>query len=47
MNINFGLLPPVTITRPKDAKRWRGTDKAVAKREATSARALADIAGWG
>ncbi|MEO6395094.1 MAG: methylenetetrahydrofolate--tRNA-(uracil(54)-C(5))-methyltransferase (FADH(2)-oxidizing) TrmFO [Devosia sp.] len=46
MNINFGLLPEITVTKPEGAGRWRGTDKAMAKREAMSARALADIAAW-
>ncbi|MEQ1901661.1 MAG: methylenetetrahydrofolate--tRNA-(uracil(54)-C(5))-methyltransferase (FADH(2)-oxidizing) TrmFO [Devosia sp.] len=46
MNVNFGLLPPVEVKKPEGTKRWRGPDKAMAKREAMSARALADIAAW-
>jgi methylenetetrahydrofolate--tRNA-(uracil-5-)-methyltransferase len=46
MNVNFGLLPPVEIKKPEGVKRWRGTDKAMAKREAMSRRALEDIAAW-
>jgi methylenetetrahydrofolate--tRNA-(uracil-5-)-methyltransferase len=46
MNVNFGLLPPVEIQKPEGVKRWRGTDKAMAKRKAMSDRALADIANW-
>jgi methylenetetrahydrofolate--tRNA-(uracil-5-)-methyltransferase len=46
MNVNFGLLPPVEISKPEGVKRWRGTDKAMAKREAMSRRALNDIAAW-
>jgi methylenetetrahydrofolate--tRNA-(uracil-5-)-methyltransferase len=46
MNVNFGLFPDVTVTRPEGVGRWRGPDKTQAKRRAISARALADIAGW-
>ena len=47
MNVNFGLLPPVTVTRPEDHEgRWRGPEKAQAKKKAMSVRALADIADW-
>ena len=47
MNVNFGLLPPVTVTRPTDHEgRWRGPEKAIAKKRAMSARALADISAW-
>ena len=46
MNVNFGLLPPVDVKKPEGVGRWRGPDKAMAKRKAMSDRALADIAGW-
>lgn len=46
MNVNFGLFPPVTITKPEGVKRWRGKDKTIAKREAITARALEDFAAW-
>jgi methylenetetrahydrofolate--tRNA-(uracil-5-)-methyltransferase len=46
MNVNFGLLPAVEITKPEGVKRWRGADRTLAKRAAMSARALSDIAGW-
>ncbi len=46
MNVNFGLLPPVSVSRPAGVTRWRGPDKALARRKAMSARALADIGGW-
>jgi methylenetetrahydrofolate--tRNA-(uracil-5-)-methyltransferase len=47
MNVNFGLFPPVTISKPEDLKgRWRGPDKAKAKKKAFTSRALADLAGW-
>ena len=46
MNVNFGLLPPVTVSKPEGVGRWRGPDKAMAKRKAMSDRALADIAAW-
>ena len=46
MNINFGLFPPLepgAIQRPEGIKRFRGKDKAIAKRAALAARALADF----
>ncbi len=46
MNVNFGLFPPVEIVKPEGVKRFRGKDKARAKKAATCARALADIAPW-
>jgi methylenetetrahydrofolate--tRNA-(uracil-5-)-methyltransferase len=46
MNVNFGLLPPVTIHKPEGVKRWRSTEKVMAKRKAMSDRALGDIGGW-
>ena len=48
MNINFGLFPPLANppTKGPDGKRLRGPEKSVAKKQALSARALADIDGW-
>ncbi len=47
MNVNFGLFPPVAITKPQDHQgRWRGKDKALAKKHALSARALTDCRRW-
>ncbi|WP_196258376.1 methylenetetrahydrofolate--tRNA-(uracil(54)-C(5))-methyltransferase (FADH(2)-oxidizing) TrmFO [Pelagibacterium limicola] len=47
MNVNFGLFPPVTISKPDGHKgRWRGPDKAMAKKRAFTSRALNDLAGW-
>ena len=46
MNVNFGLLPPVEVKKPEGVSRWRGPDKAMAKRKAMSDRALLDIAAW-
>ena len=48
MNINFGLFPPLAAPPTKDAagKRLRGNDKTIAKKQAMSARALADIDRW-
>ena len=47
MNVNFGLFPPLTQA-PKnlDGKKLRGPDKALAKKRALSARALADLDRW-
>src|ERR1700761_6949952 len=48
MNVNFGLFPPLANppTRKPDGTRLRGTEKSIAKRQAISARALADIDRW-
>jgi methylenetetrahydrofolate--tRNA-(uracil-5-)-methyltransferase len=48
MNINFGLFPPLANppTRKADGTRLRGNEKAIAKRQAMSARALTDIDRW-
>jgi methylenetetrahydrofolate--tRNA-(uracil-5-)-methyltransferase len=48
MNINFGLFPPLASspTRKPDGTRLRGNEKTVAKRQAISARALADLDRW-
>jgi len=48
MNINFGLFPPLSSvpTKNPDGKRLRGNEKAVAKKQALSARALADLDRW-
>ncbi len=46
MNVNFGLFPPVTLTKPEGVKRWRGKDKAVAKKMAITSRALAALDSW-
>lgn len=46
MNVNFGLFPPVEISKPEGVKRWRGKDKAVAKKEAITSRALTDMDDW-
>jgi methylenetetrahydrofolate--tRNA-(uracil-5-)-methyltransferase len=48
MNVNFGLFPPLANppTRKLDGTRLRGNEKAIAKRQALSARALADIDSW-
>ena len=48
MNINFGLFPPLSSppTRKADGTKLRGTEKTVAKKQALSARALADLDRW-
>ncbi len=46
MNVNFGLLPPVEIVKPDGVKRFRGKEKAQAKKRALSARALRDFDDW-
>jgi methylenetetrahydrofolate--tRNA-(uracil-5-)-methyltransferase len=48
MNINFGLFPPLASPPMKkpDGARLRGNEKTVAKKQAISARALADLDRW-
>src|SRR5690606_18987744 len=47
MNVNFGLFPSVEISKPEGLKgRWRGPDKAKAKKSAITRRALADLDAW-
>ncbi|HWJ86651.1 MAG TPA: methylenetetrahydrofolate--tRNA-(uracil(54)-C(5))-methyltransferase (FADH(2)-oxidizing) TrmFO [Pelagibacterium sp.] len=47
MNVNFGLFPPVEIRKPEGlVGRWRGPDKAKAKKKAITTRALEDLAAW-
>ena len=50
MNVNFGLFPPLaadTKLKPEGFEgRFRGKDKAVAKKKALTARALADCRAW-
>ena len=49
MNINFGLFPelePGSIAKPEGAKRFRGKDKAIMKKQLMAARALRDCAAW-
>lgn len=47
MNVNFGLFPPVTITKPEDhVGRWRGKEKGAAKKLAITGRALTDVDNW-
>src|SRR5450432_1165450 len=48
MNINFGLFPPLTNspTKKLDGTRLRGNEKTAARKQALSARALADLDRW-
>ncbi|MET3612550.1 methylenetetrahydrofolate--tRNA-(uracil-5-)-methyltransferase [Rhizobium aquaticum] len=49
MNVNFGLFPELeagAIVRPEGLKRFRGKDKAIAKKKAMSARALSACKAW-
>jgi methylenetetrahydrofolate--tRNA-(uracil-5-)-methyltransferase len=48
MNINFGLFPPLAMspTKRPDGTRLRGNERALAKRQAISARALNDLDRW-
>jgi len=47
MNVNFGLFPPVSISKPEGhVGRWKSTEKTIAKKEAITSRALDDIMAW-
>ncbi|EDQ33318.1 tRNA:m(5)U-54 methyltransferase [Hoeflea phototrophica DFL-43] len=49
MNVNFGLFPPLdpgAIVRPEGGGRFRGKDKARAKKQALARRALTDFGTW-
>ncbi len=45
MNVNFGLFPPLAPGEPKRVKGERGS-KTLARKQAMSARALADLDRW-
>jgi methylenetetrahydrofolate--tRNA-(uracil-5-)-methyltransferase len=48
MNVNFGLFQPLepgAIERP-EGRRFRGKEKAIARKKAMTARALADCRAW-
>jgi len=45
MNVNFGLFPPVEVPKP-EGKRLRGKEKAQARKQALTARALEDYRNW-
>jgi methylenetetrahydrofolate--tRNA-(uracil-5-)-methyltransferase len=45
MNVNFGLFPEIEVS-PSAAKRMKGAEKTVARRQAISARALSDLDRW-
>ena len=47
MNVNFGLFPPLAhAIKGEGGRRLRGGEKALAKKRALAARALADLARW-
>ncbi|MCF6198518.1 MAG: methylenetetrahydrofolate--tRNA-(uracil(54)-C(5))-methyltransferase (FADH(2)-oxidizing) TrmFO [Hyphomicrobiaceae bacterium] len=47
MNVNFGLFPPVEFpSRDAEGNRIKGKKKGIARKQAHSARALADFASW-
>lgn len=46
MNINYGLFPPIELPETFNGKRPRGKDKARARKQAISERALRDIDLW-
>ncbi len=46
MNVNFGLFPPVEAPRVLDGKRLGHAERAVARKQAYTRRALADFDQW-
>ena len=47
MNVNFGLFPPLDFSpKAENGRRLRGPEKAIAKKKAMSARAVADLEDW-
>jgi methylenetetrahydrofolate--tRNA-(uracil-5-)-methyltransferase len=47
MNVNFGLFPPLDrAPKAPDGKRLRGPEKALAKKQALTDRARADLGAW-
>ncbi len=48
MNVNFGLFPPVQEAPKKgaDGKRLRATERTIARKQALTRRALADLQAW-
>jgi methylenetetrahydrofolate--tRNA-(uracil-5-)-methyltransferase len=46
MNVNFGLFPPVDAPRRAEGKRLNHSERAVARKAAYTARALADFDSW-
>ncbi len=45
MNINFGLMPPVTVAR-EAGKKMQFKDKTIARKRAYTSRAMADFTSW-
>ncbi|MDP9138603.1 MAG: methylenetetrahydrofolate--tRNA-(uracil(54)-C(5))-methyltransferase (FADH(2)-oxidizing) TrmFO [Pseudomonadota bacterium] len=46
MNVNFGLFPPVDLSRGADGKRLKGPAKQMARKRAYTSRAIADFRDW-
>lgn len=46
MNVNFGLFPPVTVASRVDGKRLKHSERAIARKQAYTRRALADFDSW-
>jgi methylenetetrahydrofolate--tRNA-(uracil-5-)-methyltransferase len=46
MNVNFGLFPPVTLSRDGTGKRLRGAAKQEARKRTYTGRALSDFGAW-
>lgn len=46
MNVNFGLFPPVETPKKIEGKRLNHSEKAIARKRAYTARAMADFEAW-
>jgi methylenetetrahydrofolate--tRNA-(uracil-5-)-methyltransferase len=46
MNVNFGLFPPVEVSKGPDGKKPRGKERQIARKRAYTSRALRDFDEW-
>ena len=46
MNVNFGLFPPIAAPRSAEGKRLPHAERAVARKQGYTRRALADFDAW-
>jgi methylenetetrahydrofolate--tRNA-(uracil-5-)-methyltransferase len=46
MNVNYGLFPLIEAPKAESGKRLKGKEKSVARKQAMSHRALADLGAW-
>jgi methylenetetrahydrofolate--tRNA-(uracil-5-)-methyltransferase len=46
MNVNYGLFPLIEAPKGENGKRLKGKEKSIARKQAMSHRALAELAVW-